>query len=299
MGCVSAEVADGQICNESKRNTMPMTGCKPGASCIRGPITDQNNNVIPDQGSCGRVCGAAVPCAAPNTYCNPNVLNSTTTNGVCAVAKLAAGAVCGQEDITRFCDRSHDTMTTGLACIGMPDNAPNDGICVELCDPTHHPDTCPATSTNPGRAAVCKAVIPGMATVGVCSDECTRYPNNCTGQGIGNGAECSPPLIFGQTSTVPASFCVDVQTPVLMQWLKPGMNFPGCGTMQGDQLHCPSGTYCEEQADNTGKLVTHGCIRGCSTSSVVTAPMHGCTMTATICANFQATPPTADGYCTQ
>jgi hypothetical protein len=295
LACVASEVADGQICNRSKRNASPMAGCKPSASCIAGPITTTDATgktvVIPDQGSCGVPCGATKPCAAPYTYCNPMILNSTVTPGICSLVQLKVGAVCGQEDITRFCDRSKDTMIAGAACIGTPDNAPNEGVCVELCDPTHHPDTCPTTATNPGKPSICKAVIPGMPTVGACSDECGRFPNTCTGMGVGNGAECTPPLIFAMGATVSAAFCVDVQSPVSMQWDTPAsMTHPGCGPMggamqPGDPLHCPSGTFCAQQ-NNGGNVVDLGCARGCTTSTAVAAGMRGCQVgTATTCLN--------------
>jgi hypothetical protein len=306
---VAREVADGQICDRSKRNASPMAGCKPGASCIAGPITTTDATgktvVIPDQGSCGVPCGATQPCAPPNAYCNPNILNSTATPGICSLTQLKAGAVCGQQDITRYCDRSKDTMTTGAACIGTPDNAPNDGVCVELCDPTQHPDTCPTTATNPGKPSACKAIMPGMPRLGVCSDECTRFPNSCSGMGIGSGAECSTPLRFGTTSTIPAAFCVDVQAPTSMQWNTPtAMSHPGCGAMggpmqPGDPLHCPSGTFCF-QVNNGGNVVDEGCVRGCTTSTAVAAGVRGCQVgTATTCLNLQGSQLPTDGVCSR
>jgi hypothetical protein len=148
-------------------------------------------------------------------------------------------------------------------CIGIPDNAPNEGICMELCNP--FAPLCIATS-DPALTASCVGISSTNIFLGVCSDDCDRFPDNCTGTGKGFGANCTTGLVFEQG--MPAVyFCVDVQDPVTAEkdWVNPP---PACSGSNGEPLHCADGTFCAP--DGAGS----SCVRGCDLNPF--ALMTGC-----------------------
>jgi hypothetical protein len=281
--CVASEAANGSNCNRSRRNASPMAGCAIGSACIGGTIRDPQGNRIDDQGSCGVECGTGMAaCPAPYTFCNPVFgVTGTVSSGICSERQRGSGDSCDQIDITRQCDSTRDGAMNYNLCVGSVDALPNQGVCLEFCPLGSMPTLCSGVLMNP--RAVCKNALQDPTNfpgIGVCSDECSRFPNDCAGMGIGNGQECSGGFHFG-TSSIAATQCYDVQAPVLMQWNNPPMSPPKCGTMQGDQLKCPSGTFCAETVTPGADPVTRGCVRGCNKPAA--GPSMGCTGTATTC----------------
>jgi hypothetical protein len=295
--CVASEVAVGQTCRGSKRvRGTTVVGCTGDNTCL-------TNQVGGDEGVCAQLCvvSTSTPtggCMAPTPYCSPQasglVITSTQGEmvpvGVCTVAAIPVGARCSQADITRACDTA--TTAGDVGCVGLPGLPQGEGFCVEFCRLANN--TC--QTRDPGTGPFeCVPAIPNNMTFGVCSAECTQFPDICSGRGtVGAGTTCSNELAF-QGAMQGMTFCLENQLPALEEarfrvngatmQIEPIMGSgENCVGENGEPYRCPDGTACfETQAGAQGF-----CFRGCTTSTAANYPRGGCglnsnTSTSAIC----------------
>ena len=290
--CVSAEVGEGETAELSLRRGGPMTGCddelSAGGTYLVGVSRRVGSGLWDlehDQSSCVRQCDPNDPadCTARAPFCNTPFFNSQERPGVCNVARKQAGATCSRADATKMCSRDSD-QDGRLVCwdyLRMFED-PALGQCHQLCSLAGQ-DCKNAHDPSKNPRCVDTGVSSTSGDVGMCSEGCSRYPDDCDGPGEhAEGQICFP--AFLTTSTTPrdfdnphVAFCYDVQPPVHRPWqstMDPGDN------CYESRLSCPARTYCETSGfpGNLG-----ACMFGCTTAT--TATVTGCEMApVTTCA---------------
>ena len=268
LGCVSGQVTEGQIADISRLRQVPMTGCPPGTIGLPQFL---GLDIERDQVSCGRPCSPTavsgpLACGAQFPYCTNPVLNNPMAPGICTARRAGPGDLCSRRAITNICD----TSVPNNVCIGVPYSIldPNDptmikdpGICMQLCDLTN-PDC--AASDDPGAgAAACRQIRALDNMVGVCSNECTRFPSRCTRPGaFGEGSTCTGELAFEMGLDI--TICMSVVSPTIPDWTWFSPPMERCRTSTGAELRCEAGSFCAD--DMMGGV----CVRGCSTASTAT-----------------------------
>jgi len=276
--CVSGEAEEGEIAELSMRRGGPMTGCSSdrsagdaylvGISYWAGSGLWQMEH---DQSSCVRKCSVddASDCTEKFPYCNAPFF--TDGEGACSAGYKRPGAQCSRLNGTDMCSQDDD-YDGSLVCwdyLGSHED-PTIGQCMQLCSismqdckTTHDATQTPRcidmgiSSTNPDR--------------GMCSDECTRYPDNCAGTGVhGAGQNCAYGFLRSSTvSTIDnpdISFCWDIEPPVLGLW-ENGSTFDNCYTKR---FSCPDGAHCET---NGFQGPRGGCFMGCTTATTSSTTM--------------------------
>lgn len=220
-------------------------GCRAGLECVLGLGEDFHI----DEGACLVRCNADAQCDPATPYCNPNVLTGRDgPTGVCSTAQLGRGGVCGPEQpgrlgITSQCDTSAQTPPN-TACFQIPDLLPEgQGICMTVCEAAAD---CPLQG---GVQSECTYFGPDL---GICTDPCSSYPQDCPGPGLdGAGRVCMDYL--GDDNGESVGFCMDRRRPVLAPaqlaadgtLIEMGDNcFPAAGTGTTDFLRCPEGAGC-------------------------------------------------------
>lgn len=300
--CVSAVLQEGQLASFDALNTddngapLPMTGCAadllpiPNQDLAVGSIFVPLFNYFADQGSCGRLCmsnadcknPAAPVCSSPWIGLSSDTSTATQNFGNCVARKAGKGAQCSFVNVTKMCDPAQ-----GLVCIGVvPMDADNTrdkdsyGQCTELC-------TAQAKCKVQVQPSLPPACLTGLfkadPTLGLCSDNCTSFPDNCTHDasapppgGTARGMSCQEvpntrtPSVAYQKPII--SLCTDVEQvgPVLPA-------YTGSGAATGDCFlnftACPHGTFCDTQGSaNTNK---GACFYGCSTTTATASAICG------------------------
>jgi hypothetical protein len=264
-GCVSAEVVEGEIATISRLSGGAMTGCEDGTIGIPPFV---GLRLPEDQVSCGRPCTPGVmsgPGACTPTYpaCNDGFLNSPATPGLCMARRAGPGDTCSRSSVVGLCDNT----VPNLACIGIPysilDPAdpspmPDPGMCMQSCD-LGAPDC--AASDDPGAGpATCRQVTTMNPMVGVCSNDCSFFPNDCQRPGaFGEGTTCTRELFFEMG--FPVTFCFNVMPPPIAEWNFGAPPIERCMTSTGGEARCEAGTICAD--DGAGGV----CVRPCKTST--------------------------------
>ncbi len=264
-GCVSRDVGEGELADISRLRQVPMTGCEPGLIGIPPFV---GLLIETDQVSCGRPCDPNTPsgpnaCAPAFPYCNPGILNSQTTPGLCMARRAGPGDTCSRSSVIGLCDRS---ATDSLVCVGIPysiddpaDPSANKdpGMCMETCD-LSAPDC--SASDDPGAGpAVCRQINMANPTGGVCSNECSWFPSECARPGaFGAGSTCTRELVFEMG--YPLTFCFNVMTPPIAEWDFTNPPLEPCLTATGAESRCEAGTVCGD--DGSGGV----CVRTCTSS---------------------------------
>lgn len=300
-GCVSAEVGEGAQTNLSA-SAGAITGCELDLLAIP-PSVGSGLLALEDYNrSCGRSCHPDSPLNSPTgcdsayPFCNPQIFNSSTTPGLCTLRRAQPGDTCSRTSVVGLCDTS--TTPGGnfpaVLCVGVPIDMvdpddpspmPDPGLCFALCDFTPATPTqglvndCTHADDPTIGPSVCKQAFSDDQDFGICSSECTAFPDRCSRPGGFNlGTSCTDPLAFDQMLDA-FTFCRNVLPPVIDEY--DWMNAPQGRCMQepGGEGRCPANTFCAD--DNMGGI----CVRGCSTAT--TSPGGtGCevtTVTSTTC----------------
>ncbi len=295
--CVEQEVADGQDCNRGAVRGERLSGCAAGSLCITGI------NETAYIGSCGRPCADNGDCAAPNPVCNPNILSSTVTPGICSARRLGAGSICRPADITGQCD-STNTFPFGtpvqnvpsLNCFSIFFGTEPLGHCYEISATTVPEATrCSASSDNVLERECMTGLFQNPA-ICLCSDNCEGFPNNCPGMGSeSNGQNCTGDIQFnGRPEDEFYSWCLDVISPVIPEW-DWATNPQPCDQAESDAYRCERGTLC--LAVQQGVTA---CVRACDATATGTAAVTctGATRTATVCTSLGIEGLEEAGVCT-
>lgn len=306
MACVSTEVAEGLAVNLSAAEGA-MSGCELDLLAIPSGAGSGLFGLEDYQRSCARPCNPAAtsgPTACTNDYpyCNPQMLNSTTTPGLCALRRAMPGDVCSRTSVVGMCDTS--TTPGGnypqVICVGVPidmvdldDPGPAPagggsaaGLCFALCDfspntPTQGLfDDCTNADDPVVGPATCKQAFSQDPDFGICSNECDIFPDTCGRPSpFGLGSSCTDPLAFDQNLDA-FTFCRSVIPPVIPEW--DWVNAPAdpCLQVPGGEGRCEAHTRCEDNG------MGGACVRYCAATSTAAtgceAPM-GQTRTATTC----------------
>lgn len=284
--CREEEVMDGDDCVAAAPGGERLSGCRPASLCIFGLSDSQYT------GSCGRRCATGADCAAPNPICNPLVLNSTVTPGICSDKLRGLGSMCRSSDITGICDTRAQFSDGGskLFCfeIFTPEGT---GQCFEVCDVRNPVNERCIASVDATRDPVCKTGLFQSPDFGLCSDECSVFPENCAAPGSeALGQNCTGDIGFQGLEGVDFSWCLDVVPPVIREWDFEPANLVDCGANEGDQFRCEHGSFCLPLGGGTP---LSGCIRGCNAlaGTTTTGPqLSGCqltTVSATTCESLE------------
>ncbi|MCK6547956.1 hypothetical protein L6R52_19045 [Myxococcota bacterium] len=283
-GCVASTVGEGQTASASLRNGGPLTGCAEPYQAYPWYLGSLLFSLEDDQASCGLPCGSDMDCTngRPNTntpFCNRGILNpetATVTPGICSVRAAGKGSLCSQSSVIEMCDTSE---SSNVVCVDLGlTEAHNQtagtayGYCLEICDQMN--PTCTLRNEVTGQtAAACEFGFFTSPTLGLCDDNCSSFPENCTGAGstppaggTNNGMNCAQ---FGQSFDAPEQgLCLEIsQTEELIApWdFMTAPAFP-CAD---DAHRCPNGTNCIP-VDLGAAGQTSACVYGCSTTTSTT-----------------------------
>lgn len=273
--CVSAAVAtEGRRVDLSVLNGHMMEGCADPLQAI--PKVTPSTILIGleyDQASCALRCNSASDCSAVSPFCSLGVFTSTGTRGgrgICQVRRAGKGAKCSVVAANEMCDA---TSNKNMLCIDLGFNdSDNDasmekkyGVCTETCD--RQQLGCPARADEM-HVASCKFGYFMDQTLGLCSDDCSSFPDNCLGPGsppplggTGQGANCLQVRRGTGTIEMPElNLCVDVEQ---QRSLYAPYNFmmPPAVSCDKNEISCPHGTSCIGLSDLS---MTSACIYGCN-----------------------------------
>ncbi len=297
--CVETVAQEGEIARLSKLGGNALSGCATDLVSLPGGagLFDLED----DERSCVRPCSAAgTECTDSRfPHCNVGILTSTATPGICTSARRTVGSPCSLRNGTESC--SFDSMTEGsMFCIdpfGILDMGPaSSGHCVQICSSM---DTTCRNAHQPSLTGSCVTGLFTNPDVGLCSDGCSAYPNNCA------NASCrhmlgSDWMNMGGTQAQlidnPAlSWCLEPTATTLAEWDPASGSAPdSTQNCEGKANQCPAGTYCQGVAQGVG-----GCVVGCN--STANANPNGCeARTTTTCASLGLLfnqPATQGGIC--
>ncbi|MEQ8977836.1 MAG: hypothetical protein RL846_07915, partial [Deltaproteobacteria bacterium] len=302
--CVAAEVTEGLTIDFSRRVVNTMTGCADDLFAMPAIGGSGLGALEDDQASCGRPCDPNAVAPAPNSctatypYCNPDVLASVTTPGICTLRPAQSGDVCSRSSVVGLCDTaSVNGVAPSPVCLGVPFDLvdpddpspmPAPGMCVVQCNLAN--PNCGFADDPMAGPAVCRQVRASNTTTGICSNDCGLYPSPCgRAAAFGLGSTCTGDLNF--EPAFPFAFCRNVMPPTI-----PEYNFAGappasqrCLMVPGGETRCEANTRCLD--DGMGGL----CIRTCSS----TAAVSGCLATGnTVCDDsLIGTPTDGRGAC--
>jgi hypothetical protein len=226
--------------------------------------------------------------AAPT--CTQAVFTSTlavaTKKGLCTLRKAGKGAKCSEIRGTEICDTS---QSQAFVCLDIGFNDADNmavvnmnekyGVCLEICDTMVM--TC-AAKADTAHTGTCKFGFFTSPTLGLCSDSCSAFPNNCIGHGstapageMARGASCFQFRGMNGTVDMPEeSLCLDVdQTGTLFTPFTNLASMPpavGCST---NAISCPVNTTCI----GLDQQMHTGCVYGCNTTTATS----GCSGTGT------------------
>lgn len=292
--CVERLENEGDTAMRSKRLApRPMSGCRDPLQAFPAQTASQLFALEVDQASCGKLCASDADCtqSLPRVLapvCSLGVLQSVTTPGVCTTRRAGKGAMCSLSSVIEICDVE---QTPNMICVNLnlSESHANDprgpyGYCLEICDMMN--PTC-VTSNDPVLQSTCEFGLFTSPDIGLCDDNCSAFPDNCTGRGspppsppqsaAQRGMSCMP---FGQLSgsATDINLCLDVaQTePLFPPW--DFSNIPPMACME-DVHRCPDGAICLQVDLGTGNQDSV-CIFGCDTTTGTTscaqAPFQNC-----------------------
>jgi len=279
--CVSQERGEAEQIDLSRRRGGVMTGCANNLFAFPPFAGSGLNSLEDDQASCGRPCnpgalpGTAQACGTLYPYCNPNVLTSSSTPGVCTLRRANPGDVCSRSSVVGICDTTTSTSgnTPQSLCLGVPMDirdpadpspVPAAGICALTCN-LAAPDCGPASDANLG-AATCRPFTAANTTTGLCSNECSRWPSTCGNLGaFSTGTTCTGDLSL--EAGLDFSFCRSVMPPPIPEWDWSTASGTGCLGLAGGEARCANGTYCFNDGTGLGGV----CIRTCNASAAANA----------------------------
>lgn len=268
--CARRSARPGEACSASRLTTPEVVGCAAQETCLTHMASET-------QGQCRQLCEVTIAdptggCPFPAEVCSPeaagNVASSPVASGACIPAGPRAGQRCSAVDPARYCD-----LRLGLlSCVTLPNQDPSEGFCIELCRLAD--GRCAAY--DPGLGPFRCVDAAGDREYGVCSADCSRFPDTCASPGIGLGSTCSGHYsIDARPNTF--NLCLDVQRPVLREsFLQDGPGgvvvIPGdaCAGFAGEPYRCPDGTFCD--VDRGNGL----CLRGCTTATSAPYFAGGC-----------------------
>ncbi|MBI2378098.1 MAG: hypothetical protein HYV07_29115 [Deltaproteobacteria bacterium] len=304
MACVDTANAVGAACDIFGDNQGRLTGCDVAASlacnlntnvCVAVPRPDCNWTATDERGAC----------PADKPFCNPlfaDTATATQAEGVCSARHLLPGDACGPQDSTRQCDaKNHDTI-----CLPL-DQAETIGLCLERCRPTENwacssavpaagaTTTCsqfpdfqtdasgqPVTCTSnaqcdqtQGNTCISyggQMVCAGAPTFGICSSNCSSFPENCTGADRG----CSDLAFLGLENTSNCSYRDEPRVAITVApsdgqgGLTPPANFADCAAQGAGACTDPAFCVVFGQPGQERGM----CLVGCTTE--VGAPATGC-----------------------
>lgn len=302
--CVqSITSTEGSTANYRVENptTETLVACADGLE----PFNVYNYGLDDDEFSCVSTCTTSADCTTTGiNYCNTFTGNNAAigtsigASGICTkgTAPLLAGDPCDLADATGAC--SYGEGETGfLLCVDYFANAFNQGdvintagdrsagICTQLCGGvfTSGPDlACRAQRTGEVAGSCVTGLFSTAATLGICSDTCSAFPNNCT--------TTSPPYscypLLGSDLTAPTlAGCYQTETaagaalPVYDMsglFANPQVAPTTAENCAGRANECPADTFCLTLAsDTTTGLPSLGaCAFGCDPSAP--AAQSGC-----------------------
>jgi hypothetical protein len=283
QACVSAEVGEGQTADISRLDAPAMTGCQIDLYPLPRFAASGLTALADDQASCGRPCDPNAAMGMPNSctmtypYCNPDVIVSVTTPGICTVRRAQSGDVCSRASAVGLCDTAPiGNASPSPVCIGVPYEqlSPGDpsatsdlGTCFIQCALAN--PNCAFVDDPVVGSAVCRQIRASNTTTGICSNDCTLFPSRCGRPGAFNqGTSCSGDLNF--EPAYPISLCRNVQPPTIPEW-----NWAGqppvsqrCLVQPGGAVRCEANTRCVSDQPMTGV-----CIRTCDSSTTAAANM--------------------------
>lgn len=273
--CVQELVPEGGVADLFREtDDQILKGCEFGAQPYVGA---QFGLALDSEFSCVRPCASNDDCSTRGIEtCNVNrgLLNSQFT-GLCARGPGLAGAACSSRDATRSCTLDFDNR--GLVfCLDSFrqsfNQGPGAGICTAFCGDIDNDDATPLEACRPQRegeaAPRCQTGNFNNPDFGVCSDDCSAFPNSCSG----GATACFP---FPGFEVPELARCLEVETattsplPVydpsrlLRTTPMPPTPEDDCS---GRENECPRDSFCVilDQDITTGDPTLGGCMYGCS-----------------------------------
>jgi hypothetical protein len=266
--CVDHSVGLGEKIELSLRNADVLTGCAAPYVAVPPSAGSRLLALADDEASCGLRCAQSADCPLAVPYCSLGATTSTgARNGLCQVRRAERGARCSRSRATAMCETAR---SPNMACIdlGLSDgdasmSAATEGNCVELC--TSSSPTC--VPGDLGQRPTCSFGFFASQTLGVCSDQCTPFPDGCLGPGsppvAGETAAGMNCFAFGANPAMPSALlCIDIsqRNNLLHPW-----DFQSTPMVcESEELRCPHGTQCAEIMGPNG-TPSSACLYGCST----------------------------------
>lgn len=275
LGCVSATSALGEVATPSLRHGGTMSGCAAPYQAIPWFFGSLLFALDDDQLSCGLRCGTFADCVTAAPYCSMNVFTATPT-GLCQARRADKGARCSQLSGLEMCDTS---STANMVCVDLglneADNMAPDvehGVCLETCTPM---DMSCGAHADPVLNGTCDFGFFTSATLGLCDDGCSAFPDNCQGTGspplsgeTARGKRCLQFRGMGTADMPDNSLCIDVaQAGTLFPPWDFGIIAPAI-SCSDNASSCPDETTCIAADFPTG--MSNVCVFGCNSQAAST-----------------------------
>ncbi|MBX2810775.1 MAG: alanine and proline-rich secreted protein Apa, partial [Myxococcales bacterium] len=247
-------------------SSIPIVDCPTGTKLM----SDHSSTLEPGTFSCVRPCTTDNECLGDtHRYCNVNngaIRGPQALPGHCAEqAPLPAGSKCSTQNATQTC--SLDRANHGhLLCLDLFDQthaqAPDAGICTQLCGDLDNNPTTPNVDCQPQApdqpAPACDFELLPMENLGVCSEQCSSFPNDCT------APQACVPFI---------DICMDMEairddvlpiynaSRITAQPQIPPSAEENCA---GRENQCPQDAFCAIFGSTNGVPSIGGCVYGCN-----------------------------------
>jgi hypothetical protein len=267
--CVSSAFGEGERADVSLLHGRPMTGCQLPLEAIHRLDGSLLLDLDFDQASCATPCTADASCSAMSPVCVPITSTVSGAHSICMARHAGKGAKCSLFTATHMCDLG---LSPNMICADLGlSNADqmmeqHVGACVELCDMM---DMACRAKADTLHTSVCEYGFFSDATLGICDDKCSAFPDDCTGPGSpplpgdqARGARCIPFRGNGTVDKPDQALCIDVEQhgDLLPVWDFATAPSISCET---NTIACPDRTTCIGADPNTGLSV---CVYGCSTT---------------------------------
>jgi hypothetical protein len=253
-----------------------MTGCQAPLEAVHRLAGSLLLELEDDQASCGRRCATDGECTGTAPTCTPGVFSSSVAaaasgpasgpSGACTVRRAEKGARCSMRSIIGACDVS---VSPNLICtdLGLENGDNMDpmnkyGVCAEICDMV---DQVCRLAPDPGHRPTCQFGFFNDPMLGVCSDKCSAFPDDCTGPGsapqagdMARGSRCVPFVGGGTLDAPDQSFCVDVEQhgPLLSAY---DFHTQPATSCDRNWIACPDETICVAMASSGVSVCVYGC----------------------------------------
>ena len=282
--CVQELASEGAIANfVLDEEGEFLSDCEAGTELFRGLQVELED----DEFACIRRCQSDSECTTPGIeVCNVNTgilvdpMGQVSFPGVCSRFGGLSGQPCSARDATRAC--SLDVENRGLLlCADFFDQAFNQptSICTQLCGDT---DGDPATEAVGCLAQAENLPVPRCAlggfvnpNLGICSDNCTAFPNNCAHpapSGGGGGNSCFP--IDGPLAAPSTALCLATETSTTVLPIynvnglfeNPSLPPTSAENCAGRENQCPADSFCWVLRTESDRPSIAGCVYGCDPS---------------------------------